>query len=582
MKQRPSRDEVFQLTPPSPPPTTNTQVDLERIRVAPNGKMYATDRSFGLPLILDLSLSPENVVIGQTGRSMGAGADGKDMAFGKGAHGKWCTLKFGPDFPDEEGCADADGIKMGESCKFRLKLRNWDREPVTAELGAVKFEAWKREKNGKSDYEIITHTDDELGLELYESDKFKSTYQGRLNIDYLSGPSYKWKFVARLKHLNTVLGETDWFDIEPGGVSAKHTLPTKSSIYVDKQHIGEYQTLQIEASDMSGNKIMENKEDADQKFKAKVLGGFASRNVEFEGNGKFNFTKVDALYALRMKSTVAGTYQIEITYDNEEIYGSPIAFTVAEGSIGAKTEVKFEDTKARVSKCDRTQGLLYNLSYPLTCSGNWQPRTIEKVEKKVRDGAAAGEYSAEPQTMLYNKLIVSPRDNYGNPIKLKEFFKEEGLPDTDSDFDLVNATRKHNLTSTLVKLDVVFMDNRGKNVKRTYRLEHSPIEVLVDELENDDGMNSLRYSVIVRPSKNDMVVNFAVPTKFSTIDPLNSSERVELANKKANILPVAPSLEVTILVKNQMGDYFPVTTLLHPGVTNVETRVGEVSGFLQS
>ena len=91
--------------------------------------MYATDRSFGLPLILDLSLSPENSVIGQTGRSMGAGADGKDMAFGKGAHGKWCVLRFGADFPDEE-CAD--GIKMGESCKFRLKVR-WGKAEAKAE-----------------------------------------------------------------------------------------------------------------------------------------------------------------------------------------------------------------------------------------------------------------------------------------------------------------------------------------------------------------------------------------------------------------------------------------------------------------
>jgi hypothetical protein len=137
-----------------------------------------------------------------------------------------------------------------------------------------------------------------------------------------------------------VLGETDWFDIEPGGVSVEQTRPTESSILVDRTKLGEYQALKVEAKDMSGNKIIRADE---QKFKAKVLGGYASRNVEFEDDGKFNFTKSDELYTLRMRSTVAGTYQIAITYDDEEISGSPIAFTVVEGSIGEKTGVEFED-----------------------------------------------------------------------------------------------------------------------------------------------------------------------------------------------------------------------------------------------
>ena len=228
-------------------------------------------------------------------------------------------------------------------------------------------------------------------------------------------------------------------------------------------------------------------------------------------------------------------------------------------------------SKARTSKCDRTRGLLYDPAYPLTCSGNWQPRTIEEED---REGAVSSD--APPQTLLYNKLIVSPRDNYGNPIKLNEFFKDEGLPDTDKDFDLINATKKHNLEAMLVKLDVTVMKNRGGNLERkSYKiLENRTLETLEDELETEVDRKTLRYSVIVRPSKNDMVVKFVVPTKFSNIKPFTTAEKRDLDSGKREVLPVAPSLEVTISIKSEEGGYFPVKTLLHPG--------GEERHFLRS
>eukprot|EP00519_Triparma_laevis_P005694 CAMPEP_0182507718 /NCGR_PEP_ID=MMETSP1321-20130603/23710_1 /TAXON_ID=91990 /ORGANISM="Bolidomonas sp., Strain RCC1657" /LENGTH=56 /DNA_ID=CAMNT_0024713667 /DNA_START=23 /DNA_END=190 /DNA_ORIENTATION=- len=45
-------------------------VDLGIIRRAPNGKIYATEKTFGLPLILDPTLD-ESRVIGQTGAQHG-------------------------------------------------------------------------------------------------------------------------------------------------------------------------------------------------------------------------------------------------------------------------------------------------------------------------------------------------------------------------------------------------------------------------------------------------------------------------------------------------------------------------------
>jgi hypothetical protein len=96
-------------------------VDLERIRVAPNNKLYASDRSYGLPLVLDPNTF---MLIGQIGKSFGDGADGQEIAFGRAAFGKWCDMRIFNEtgeisFPPSVGDNETAPIFMGKDYKVR-------------------------------------------------------------------------------------------------------------------------------------------------------------------------------------------------------------------------------------------------------------------------------------------------------------------------------------------------------------------------------------------------------------------------------------------------------------------------------
>jgi len=420
---------------------------------------------------------------------------------------------------------------------------------------------------------------------------------------YPTKASYRFKFVARQKHMDTILDETPWFKIGPGEANAAHTRTTSSLLKLEVGGKATNNTISINAFDAFENRITH------VNSKQEVLEEFAKKfNLEVEGDEghkidktKFKFEEKTDTFDVKISTNTSGTYQLTITYNGTHIQGSPMLLTAKEGPIGIKTDLVFEDKDGIISKCNKTKkGLVVRtedqgegppspLPKDLPCSGNWLPKYYPLETEELEDG--------ERYECKKNTLIMTPRDDYGNRINLEAYFREFFDKESGSrslteylqgPFDLNNVTNAFNLPAILNFKPILWYNQKKDKYVKADKVKFTSKHVgdLISEncekeMDLDAKCNIIMYSVEVMPQDNKIKIEFTVPYACAETKPLKphqnswrrTAEDPDDDKYWPDTIPAAPSLEITVAMNRTEREYFPIKIFLDPGVTKVRMTI---------
>ncbi len=287
-------------------------VDIQMLRAAPNGLLYTTERSFGLPLIVD----PGNLrVIGQTGQKLGFLADSFSLTFSNNPFGKTCSVRFLKTLPPE--------IVAGEDYPFEVTLFDSNENPVLAKTYLTGV--LNGENSGGSSTMYLQNPFVHVG---------PNVYRGNLTVRTIG----RWSFNVNLAGLSMRLGNIFYFQVNPGTTSHLHTRTLHTSKTVVA---GGNATFLIETYDRFGN-LKNTGGDADS-FSIQSTSPSVLSRIE---------DNLDGTYQMILSSELASIFSVSIDFDGEPIQNSPTSLVVTPSAVSATTTVvsgtrgsleKFED-----------------------------------------------------------------------------------------------------------------------------------------------------------------------------------------------------------------------------------------------
>ncbi|GMI01676.1 hypothetical protein TrST_g10380 [Triparma strigata] len=282
-------------------------VDLGIIRRAPNGKIYATEKTFGLPLILDPTLD-ESRVIGQTGAQHGDLADSYSVAFNPNTFGLNSQVVMGAEFD-----LTNETIMAGVGYFFNVTLKNSENEDVLI------YTYLEGSAEG-----MTSHGRSEVQIENFEHFDNTNVYQGKLEVESASQSAtdeeHKWQLKVEIKGLSMLIGNPVSFWVQAGPTSPANTqlLSTYENVIA-----GQNRKIQVSTADKFGNVRNFNDTKGDDEDEKKFDVTDISNGAT---NGDFSYTisnVASGLFEIDIMTTKARAYTFEVKYGEEKIGNSP-------------------------------------------------------------------------------------------------------------------------------------------------------------------------------------------------------------------------------------------------------------------
>ncbi|GMI17662.1 hypothetical protein TrLO_g10538 [Triparma laevis f. longispina] len=300
-------------------------VDLGMIRRAPNGKIYATEKTFGLPLILDPSLS-ESRVIGQTGAQHGDLADSYSVAFNPNTFGLNSEVLMGAEFD-----LTNNTIMAGIEYLFNVTLKNSENEDVLVDT-FLEGLAEGMSSHGRS----------EVGIPYQSFERVDDTnvYQGKLMIETASQSAqdedHKWQMKVEIKGLSMLIGNPVKFWVQAGPTSAKNTR--LKSTY-ENEIAGHSTKIHVSTADQFGNQRNFNDTKGDEEDVNKFILTDISSGAT-EGDFEYTVSNIESgVFELDILTTKARAYTFEVVHGNEIIGNSPANVIFSPAAVNASKSV---------------------------------------------------------------------------------------------------------------------------------------------------------------------------------------------------------------------------------------------------
>jgi hypothetical protein len=201
---------------------TRDGINLGMIRRAPNNLVYASEREFGLPLIIDPFIIGEDRVIGQSGAKHGDLADSFSIAFSPNAYGLKSLVS---------AMRIGETIVAGQEYLFHVDLRDSSGGYVQA-YNALEANV-KGDVNLVSDgQQFLSSVSIKLDDEIIQDINQKNAYSGVLKVEKASrsgkDEADKWEMQVRLSGLGMNIGGQVRFWVVAGNTSATTTILSKT------------------------------------------------------------------------------------------------------------------------------------------------------------------------------------------------------------------------------------------------------------------------------------------------------------------------------------------------------------------
>ena len=401
---------------------TRAGIDIGMIRRNHNGLIYVSEQSFGLPLILNVSLPTASKVIGQTGKKHGDLADSYAIAFNPNTFGLNSYIKH--TIPAE--------VKAGMEYEFQVHLMNSMNEPVLVETYL---------KGTVSGIEGTTGGQfrKEIGQDSFKkgTDSMGNVYNCTVKLETASSSemaeSDRWEMKVEVAGLGMALGSPINFWVTPGPTSASNSKLLKT---YDMALAGETVTIVIETFDEYGNRRNFDDEEGD----LADIGNFKVRNLY-----EVNWSMLPCVRSPTYPSIIAVAFSSQIqernrtttsqaTFQHEEI-DSSAAKKYGVRRIGpGRFEVNITSTQARPITFDVLHSNTRLLNSPATIV--FGPNKVDP-EKSTAYGNGLEFY--EPQAgKLKNSFSIEMKDSYENIVP-----GNECIDDVIVGLIAVKKTKKH-------------------------------------------------------------------------------------------------------------------------------------------
>ncbi|GMI00773.1 hypothetical protein TrST_g5023 [Triparma strigata] len=295
-------------------------IDLGMIRRAPNGLIYASERRFGLPLVIDPN-RPTQAIIGQTGASHGELADSFAMAFSSNAYGLKSQVVWNTTLTERNRLGETltAGDKIGFQVVLRDSLDVATSRPTKLDyaltgkvlVGEEESESTILRPAGETTAEVPTKLNSTLVAE-------KASLSG-------DDANHKWAFKVQLSGLEMQIGDETKFWVQPAKTSPVTTLLEDT---FKTSTAGESITTSIHTYDKFENKrtFGDVEEDESDSGKFKCFNSNLSNDPSLDPKCVITRSSF-GVFQVKIDSDKADTYAYEITYDDEPIVNSPFFFT---------------------------------------------------------------------------------------------------------------------------------------------------------------------------------------------------------------------------------------------------------------
>lgn len=290
------------------------------IRRAPNGLVYASERRYGLPLVIDPDRAPPTV-IGQTGASHGELADSFAIAFSSNAYGLLSEVTWA----EQAG----NTLTAGQEIGIEVLLRDSLGDP-TSRLTSFDYVLTGSVEVGdaESESQILSDAGET------QTARFNATLVATKASISGDDTSHKWAFKIQLSGLEMQIGDGSRFWVQAAKTSPTTTLLTENYISATA---GESITTNILAYDEFGNqrKFGDQTQDENDEGKFKCFNKNPSSNPGEDPTCSIARSEF-GIFDVTIDSEKADTFVYEITYEDEPISNSPLFLTFEPGEISGE------------------------------------------------------------------------------------------------------------------------------------------------------------------------------------------------------------------------------------------------------
>ena len=220
---------------------TRAGIDIGMIRRNRNGLIYASEQSFGLPLVLNSSLPGPIKVIGQTGKKHGDLADSYAIAFNPNTFGLNSRIEHS--IPME--------VKAGTQYKLFVDLKNSMGEPVLVETFLEGSISGIEGTTGSQVQKSISRDDFVQWSTTIKANMYNCTIKLKTASSSLMRAEDMWEMKFKVAGLGMSLGTPINFWVTPGPTFASQSKLLKT---YDMALSGETVTIIIETYDEFGNR----------------------------------------------------------------------------------------------------------------------------------------------------------------------------------------------------------------------------------------------------------------------------------------------------------------------------------------
>ncbi|GMH63819.1 hypothetical protein TL16_g03810 [Triparma laevis f. inornata] len=311
--------------------STRDGIKLGMIRRAPNHLVYASEREFGLPLIIDPDITgeDEDKVIGQTGAKHGDLADSFSIAFSPNAYGLKSFVS---------ASRIGETIVAGQEYPFGVDLRDSSGNDVQA-YNALEANV-KGNVNLVSDGQqfkssVSIKLDDDIVQDISQ----KNLYEGTLMVEKAStsgkDEADKWEMQVGLSGLGMDIGGPVRFWVVAGNTSAATTMLSKT---YEESTAGKTVELIVESKDKYGNPrtfddVTGDMRDLD-KFAVISVGDVNNRADDHA----VDIERVDSgTFKMSITSNISQPFTYDVTFDGVPIANSPAHMVFKPAEFSAET-----------------------------------------------------------------------------------------------------------------------------------------------------------------------------------------------------------------------------------------------------
>ena len=401
-------------------------VDLQMIRRAPNGLIYASDGTFGLPLIIDPGMG---TIIGQTGRFFGFLADSYAMAFSPNAYGLNSVLEL--HLPDI--------ITAGEDYEFTITTIDANKNPVTSytDLKAILSTPWMSlqgfPSNTLSESAPGDIKQDPTSLTLYHG-----VFTPERASMSLEDSGHKSTLSIALANLDMQIGKSEQFWVTPGPTAA--TTSYVNSTF-ETASVLDPVRLFVRTLDKFGNHRVFNSPE-------EIAAEAAKLSVE---SANYTVTPVSSgLYEIAVSTKKAAAYNLEVAYDGEPVANSPVSIVFLPSHFDPDQSLcvgisldrfSYGEASFNVLVKDEFSNIVSSEKPAVTIAGwtiNWEEGPLELIDvevavEAVNDGSFRVSYMIERDD-FFAGLKIDARV-HGQPLSFisssSESSKERTLLDGD-------------------------------------------------------------------------------------------------------------------------------------------------------